>query len=80
MTVRVRYFAGAAGAAGVTEETLVAGSLGDLLERARGLHGAGLGEVLARCFVMVDGVPTDDVDAPLRDGSVVDVLPPFAGG
>ncbi|WP_435079844.1 MoaD/ThiS family protein [Clavibacter michiganensis] len=36
--------------------------------------------VLARCTYLVEGVATTDCDAPLTDGSAVDVLPPFSGG
>ena len=38
-----------------------------------------LGGILPRCAVLVDGRRHDD-DAPLPEGAVVDVLPPFAGG
>jgi molybdopterin converting factor small subunit len=36
-------------------------------------------DVVARCSVLVDGVRADH-DAPLTEGAVVDLLPPFAGG
>ena len=39
----------------------------------------GLGGILPRCAVLVAGARRDD-DAPLEADTVVDVLPPFAGG
>lgn len=78
MTTTVRYFAAAAERAGRdveerAEETLLA------LRTALSAERPALGEILPRCAVMVDGVRRD-TDAPLAEGAVVDVLPPFAGG
>lgn len=78
MSVRVRYFAAAAEAAGTdaeerTEATLVA------LRTAVVIDHPALGGILDRCAVLVDGTRHDD-DAPLADVTHVDVLPPFAGG
>ena len=42
-----------------------------------------LGRVLARCSFLVDGDPVglrDHARVQLRDGAVVEALPPFAGG
>ena len=53
--VTLRYWAGARAAAGVSEETLVAGPLvGDVLDGAVDAHPA-LREVVAVCSVLVDG-------------------------
>ena len=78
MSVRVRYFAAAAEAAGTdaeerTETTLVALRAGIVAD-----HPA-LGGILDRCAVLVDGTRHDD-DVPLTGVTHVDVLPPFAGG
>ncbi|WP_211254690.1 MoaD/ThiS family protein [Knoellia aerolata] len=77
--VTLRYWAGARAAAGVSEETLVAGPLvGDVLDGAVEAHPA-LREVVAVCSVLVDGRSVGrDVEVP--EGTVVEVLPPFAGG
>ncbi len=78
--MQIRYFAGAAEAAGVTEETLddAALSIADLSARlAQGRER--LARVLAVSAFLVDGriAGLDDiVPAEAR----VDVLPPFAGG
>ncbi|GAB4086656.1 MoaD/ThiS family protein [Myceligenerans cantabricum] len=79
--IQVRYFAGAREAAGVATEdlpgpTTAAALRADLTSR----HGAGLGDVLSRCALLVAGARTTADDAPVPDGSTVDVLPPFAGG
>jgi molybdopterin converting factor small subunit len=37
-------------------------------------------EVIAACSVLIDGVAAGSSSAPLADGCVVDLLPPFAGG
>lgn len=75
---RVRFFAAAAEAAGTAEELrreTTLGALRDALARER----PGLGGLLPRCAVLVAGSRTDD-DEPLDTETLVDVLPPFAGG
>lgn len=81
--VTVRYWAGARHAAGVIEETVPAGSLQAALDEVLGRHDAAFARVLSVCsFVVgeqpVGARPTSTV--VLRDGDVVEVLPPFAGG
>jgi len=78
--VTVRYFAAAAEAAGVTTETLPAGSVGDLVASMVRSHGPGLQNVLARCSLLAAGLRVSDDATLLADGVTVDVLPPFAGG
>jgi molybdopterin converting factor small subunit len=75
----VRYFAGARSAAGMTEEKLEAGSLGELLEAVSASRPR-LAEVLPACSFLVDGLAWKDRSAPLPASATVDVLPPFAGG
>lgn len=78
-TILVRYFAGAAEAAGRREEqlptTATAGELkAVLVER----YGEPMRRVLASGSFLIDGVVSRDDARPL--GARVDVLPPFAGG
>jgi molybdopterin converting factor small subunit len=80
VSVTVRYFAGARAAAGVETEARDAGTLADLVDQIVGEHGERLGRVLTACSFLVDGTQTRDRSVPLAPGSVVDVLPPFAGG
>jgi molybdopterin converting factor small subunit len=82
-TVVVRYFAAARAAAGVEEEKVGVGAgatVADLLAAVRAQHGAELAKVLDRCSYLLDEVAARDLAAPLHDGAVLDVLPPFAGG
>jgi molybdopterin converting factor small subunit len=78
--ITVRYFAGAAEAAGVVTETFPATTVAGLKEAMVGRHGAGLEAVLPRCSLLADGVLAVDPGLELAGGTVVDVLPPFAGG
>jgi molybdopterin converting factor small subunit len=83
--VTVRYFAAAKAAAGRAEERVLVEegtSLGGLLDRVeRGLPDARRArEVIARCSVLRNGESGATADLALRDGDVVDLLPPFAGG
>lgn len=82
MTITVRFYAGAAEAAGAPQTVL------DLPERATlaelvaalGASNPRLAEVLKVCTLLLDGKPAE-LTATLPTGQVsVDVLPPFAGG
>lgn len=77
---KVRYFAAAAEAAGTNAETVAAHTLGALRAALAVQHGEEFARVLGRCSILVDGTNVDSPEAPLADGSLVDVLPPFAGG
>lgn len=74
----VRFFAAAEEAAGTDRQQRTETTLGELrttlLEERPALRG-----LLPRCAVLVDGARVDD-DHPLGEGTLVDVLPPFAGG
>jgi sulfur-carrier protein len=79
-TVTVRYFAGARAASGVDTETRAAGTLDELVGQLVDTHGERLERVLTACSFLVDGTSARDRGVGLSPGSVVDVLPPFAGG
>ena len=79
----VRYFAAARAAAGAESEFLDVppGATVDIvLKTVRAAHGDDLARVLDRCSFLLDEVAVRDRDVVVRDGAVVDVLPPFAGG
>ena len=79
----LRYWAAARAAAGVAEEQVDAATLEAALRTAAERHGQRLAAVLAVCSFLVDGDPVgrrDHASVPLRPGSEVDVLPPYAGG
>lgn len=75
--VTVRFWGGARRIAGHAEEQVAAATLGELRSMLSGRSGfAPLCEVAS---FLVDGQVAGDATA-LPPGSVVDVLPPFAGG
>jgi molybdopterin converting factor small subunit len=79
----LRYWAAAKDAAGVAEESLDAATLAEALTAARAAHGERFTTVLARCSFVVDGDPVggrDHARVAVQPDSLVDVLPPFAGG
>jgi molybdopterin converting factor small subunit len=78
--VVVRYFAAAAEAAGVEEETLVVetSTVGFMKSLLIDRYGDAMAKVLSSGSFLVDGVVSRDPARAL--GSRVDVLPPFAGG
>jgi sulfur-carrier protein len=83
--VTVRYWAAAKQASGVAEEVLTAGTLAELLAAVLARHPAApaLEGVLARSSFLIDGeqaASRPPGSVTLREGAVVEVLPPFAGG
>jgi sulfur-carrier protein len=75
----VRYWAGARAAAGVdTDEVRDCSTVADAVAAIDALH-PGLAAVTAVSTLLVDGRASRR-DQPLLDGSVLEVLPPFAGG
>ena len=51
-----------------------------VLDTAIRRHGRRLTTVLRRCSFLLDEVAVHERDATVRDGQIMDVLPPFAGG
>ncbi|RJT90874.1 MoaD/ThiS family protein [Cryobacterium melibiosiphilum] len=78
--VSIRFFAGAAEAAGTESlnlETTTVGALRhDLVER----FGPDFARILGLCALLVNGTRAADDATPLPEAATVDVLPPFAGG
>jgi sulfur-carrier protein len=86
-SVTLRFWAAAREAAGTAEQAYDGvATLADLVAAAvaaRGDDGGRLERVLARCSYLVDGDPVgrrDRATYALAPGSVVEALPPFAGG
>lgn len=80
--VTVRFFAGAAQAAGVDSAQVTATAHQTLREIAQAASNNDLSPILKVSSFLVDGALADG-DTPLgesADGRQVDVLPPFAGG
>jgi sulfur-carrier protein len=83
--VTVRYWAAARAAAGRAEDRVDAATVAEALDRARQTHvdNPRFASVLAVSSLLVGDQPlgSRDPDAvPVRDGDVIEVLPPFAGG
>ncbi|MFP5346909.1 MAG: MoaD/ThiS family protein [Actinomycetes bacterium] len=80
--LEVRYFAGAAAAAGLPAERLELPAVTTLdgLRSVLAQRHPRLEPVLRVATLLVDGVAVRDLDATLDDVAQVDVLPPFAGG
>ena len=79
----LRYWAGARAAAGVPEESFAADTLAELLEAARIRRGGDFRRVLDACSFVVDEQPVGRGKAgevAVGPDTVVEVLPPFAGG
>jgi sulfur-carrier protein len=83
--VTIRYWAAAKQAAGVAEEPFDAGTLAAALTGAaqRRPGNRRFAELLERSSFLIDGAPAGRraaAEVDLADGSVIEVLPPFAGG
>lgn len=88
--ITVRYFAAAKAAVGRPDALLglpSGATVGDVVDASvrlaheSGSPGSGdVVRVLERCSFLVDGVSVTDRRHPLDGASVLDVLPPFAGG
>jgi molybdopterin synthase sulfur carrier subunit len=85
-SVTLRFWAAAREAAGWAEESGPAADLSAVLADSvarRGQSGSALASVFARCSFLVNGAPVGTRDPRticVAPGSIVDVLPPFAGG
>ncbi len=79
-TVRVRYFAAAADAAGREEETIALEepTVSALRAALANRYGEPMVRVMRSGSFLVDAVVSRDPSRTIRD--TVDVLPPFAGG
>ena len=83
--ITIRYWAAAKEAAGMAEESLEAVTLRDALNTvvASRKPDGRLADVLARSSFLVNADPVGKADKDtlvLREGAVIEVLPPFAGG
>jgi molybdopterin converting factor small subunit len=77
---RVRYWAGAQAIAGTPEQTVPVDSLAQVLVALRNEHGDRMARLLEVSLVLVDGEPAAAADQELAASSVVEILPPYAGG
>jgi len=77
--VELRFFASARAAAGVDTATFLSAPLSSIIAQACESNPA-LAHVVSQCSFLLDSVVVHDQNIVVRDGSVIDVLPRFAGG
>jgi molybdopterin synthase sulfur carrier subunit len=83
--VTVRYWASARAAAGIAEEKVAAGTLGDLLDEISRRHRDRdrFDDVISTCSILVGDTPVgarEPATVTLHAGDSIEFLPPFAGG
>ena len=81
--VTLNFWAGARAAAGTSSEAVEAGSVAEALDAVLTRHDdARFTRVIRASSLLVDGVAAsaESVQRPLGGPTVVEVLPPFAGG
>jgi sulfur-carrier protein len=78
--VTLRYWAGLRAAAGMAEEEAPGRTVAEVLDAARARHDDRFTAVLAHCSVLLDGTQVHDPEQPVTAGTVLDCLPPYAGG
>ena len=81
----MRFWAAARAAAGHETEVVAAGSLADVLAAVRAANpdNSRLADVMAMCSVLIGDVPVTTADpeqVQVAPGSLIELLPPFAGG
>jgi sulfur-carrier protein len=80
-TVTFRMFAASRAAAGAAEVHVAPGRTDEVVAALAGGLPAQFGAVLAVSSLVTDGTRLDrSSPAPIAGGTIVDVLPPFAGG
>ncbi len=77
--VQIRYFAAARAAAGIDTANYPAAPLVEILAEA-GKSNPKLAHVIGQCSFLVDALAVHDQNIVIKNGSVIDVLPRFAGG
>ena len=75
----VRLYAAARAAAGQSEILVEPGRLDEILGKIA-QNNSRLAEVFKQCSFLIDGVVNHEVNALILEQSIIDVLPPFAGG
>jgi molybdopterin converting factor small subunit len=77
----VRYWAGARELAGTVEDPVTGETLAEVLAEVGRRHGERMAALLPRCVLLVDGEQVSAAAAgPLAERSLVEILPPYAGG
>ncbi|MDA2962993.1 MAG: hypothetical protein O3A27_04465 [Actinomycetota bacterium] len=77
--VEIRYFAAARAAAGVDQTSFAPARFDSIIAQAC-ISNPSLAHVISQCSFLLDSVAVHDQSCMVADGSVIDVLPRFAGG
>ena len=77
--VEIRFFAAARAAAGVDQIFCPSGQFQEIIGELCRTQPA-LAHVIEQCSFLLDSVAVHDQNFVVHDGSVIDVLPRFAGG
>ena len=77
--VTIRFFAAAKAVTKSAHIEVSATTLGQALDLATGQF-PNLADVLPKCSYLINGQSAKAFESILKNGDVVDVLPPFAGG
>lgn len=77
--VEVRYFAAARAAAGVDAATFAPANFASIIAQACSTNPS-LAHVMSQCSYLLDSIAVHDQSVTVNHGSVIDVLPRFAGG
>jgi molybdopterin synthase sulfur carrier subunit len=81
--VTFNFWAGARAAAGTASESVEAATVGEALDLVLARHDDGrFTRVVRASSLLVDGIAAsaEALDRPVEEATVVEVLPPFAGG
>ena len=77
--VEIRFFAAARAAAGVEQMYCASAQFQEIINELCRTRPA-LAHVIEQCSFLLDSVAVHDQSFVVHDGSVIDVLPRFAGG
>lgn len=76
---RLRLFAAAREAAGVSDDVVEGATVAEVLAEAQRRYGADFADILRTSKVWLNGEESD-VSSPVRDSDEIAVLPPVSGG
>ena len=77
--VEVRFFAAARAAAGVETANFTPATFEEIIAQATQANPT-LAHIVSQCSFLLDSVAVHDMSIAVKEGSVIDVLPRFAGG
>lgn len=76
---RLRLFAAAREAAGVSDDVVEGATIAEVLAEAQRRYGVDFADILRTSKVWLNGEESD-VSSPVRDSDEIAVLPPVSGG